>query len=237
MLHFNQMPESFTGQALYCALKSPYFNSNLPIENSLIINGTSQLLMRIGLAFCANAFCAPLGIIYHSSSAFIYRVRVHTAAYPLERERRMAFAFEHFKAAIADLPGIFNYFKWFRFIETSSDSGLVLKLFSDSDVYIPDFIETGNVTPFSYRAAEDDGIRAYRILGCQGFQCNILKFFACRDDGNIAPLNNKEVLKKIAILWNVVEYKTKRMRWSPTNKVRILVYNHLPFNSMSFLFP
>jgi hypothetical protein len=225
MLRFDQMPESFTGQAIYYAAKNPYLNPALPLPHPdyrWIINEKSRLLLRIGFAFGSAFGAAPLGILYHSSSALIYQAFACKGS-PSDRERRIALAFEHYKATISDCVGTIGGFTSFFGPDTYRGGEI---FFSNSDVYVPNQDETVALHPYSRGGFFPDrsmGIKAYRLFGCQNYQYNNLKWHSLRfflRNGPLAALNHKEILLE-ARWWRSISipaFGPERMSLIPKNR-------------------
>lgn len=209
MIRFDQMPESFTGQALYYAQRNRRLNYKLTPERERTSNGTiSCKLRRAGFVFCTGLFRAPAGIFYHGAYALKYRISAIRTNDPNEQEQRMAFAWEHFIAALYDVKGLSCIIRPDR----NPINEEMLEWFSSSEVVVPQTYERpeipnlgipvmGPINVLHHDYLSIRAIKEYRLLGCQAYPYNELK-----ETSSLHPnmdLNHKDILRLVRIkIWS-----------------------------------
>jgi hypothetical protein len=198
MIHFSQMPESFTGQALYYAARNPYLNPKVPLPALSRINNRIRNFLRFGFVFCTGLLAAPAGAVYHAAWALRYRVFACKTNNLSERERRITMAWEHLKASGTDVCGISCLFA----LRNIFNSHIPL-WFSSSDVYVPETKEiegTEHLVLIPNYSREIKGILAYKFIGCQVYPYALLKFGSERFfelKGKKVDINHKQILRYI----------------------------------------
>lgn len=105
-LSCKEIPASFAGQAFHFGHTNTWINGHFDHNTSFI--GSSVSFFKITVvshiySLAVAIFCAPRGVVYHTTTALIERVSAFTLEDRGEQDRRIALAWEHLKAAGTDL--------------------------------------------------------------------------------------------------------------------------------------